>query len=67
MTKRDIFGKLSEGFDALRAQREGKLTLRTHKLEVRAAPTITAQQVVSTPEGNHEPDAHAHPRRPLPR
>ncbi len=53
MTKRDIFGELSEGFDALQAQREGKLTLRTHKVEARPVPTITAEEVVSTRESLH--------------
>jgi hypothetical protein len=28
-SKRDIFAELTEGFDALKAQGEGKLTLRT--------------------------------------
>jgi putative transcriptional regulator len=28
--KRDIFAELTEGFDALKQQREGKLTLRTN-------------------------------------
>ena len=27
--KRDIFAELTEGFDALKSEREGKLTLRT--------------------------------------
>jgi hypothetical protein len=31
--KRDIFAELVEGFDALEQQREGKITLRTFKVE----------------------------------
>ena len=27
--RRDIFAELTEGFDALKSEREGKLTLRT--------------------------------------
>jgi putative transcriptional regulator len=48
--KRDIFGELTEGFDALKSQREGKLTLRTFKVESKPAPDVSAQEVVSTRE-----------------
>ena len=44
--KRTLFAELSEGFDALKANREGKLTLRTHAVEKKAAPTVTAKQLV---------------------
>lgn len=33
-TKRNLFAELMEGVDAMKARREGKLTLRTHKLKV---------------------------------
>ncbi|WP_231752133.1 MULTISPECIES: hypothetical protein [unclassified Pseudomonas] len=33
MTKRDIFSELIEGFDDLAAAREGKRTLRNHRVE----------------------------------
>lgn len=36
-TKRNIFAELMEGMDAMKERREGKLTLRTHKV---SAPTI---------------------------
>lgn len=36
--KRDIFGELNEGFDALKDQRAGKFTLRTVKMEDKPAP-----------------------------
>ncbi len=49
-SKRDIFGELTEGFDALMSQREGKLTLRTFKLESKPAPDVSAQEVVNTRE-----------------
>lgn len=48
--KRDIFGELTEGFDALQRQREGKLTLRTFKVESKPAPDVSAQEVVNTRE-----------------
>ena len=44
--KRNLFVELSEGFDALKANREGKLTLRTHAVEKKTAPTVTAKQLV---------------------
>jgi len=43
--KRDIFAELTEGFDALKAEREGKLTLRTFKTEIKPAPLLSAQEV----------------------
>lgn len=51
--KRDIFAELTEGFDALKQQREGKLTLRTFKAASKPAPTLTAQDVVSVREQLH--------------
>jgi hypothetical protein len=33
-TKRKLFAELMEGVDAMRAQREGKVTLRTHRVLV---------------------------------
>lgn len=49
-SKRDIFEELTEGFDALKRQREGKLTLRTFKVESKPAPVVSAQEVVITRE-----------------
>lgn len=37
--KRDIFAELAEGFDALQQQRDGKLTLRTVRMQSRSART----------------------------
>ena len=37
--KRDLFEELSEGFDALEKEREGKITLRTDQLRQQPAPT----------------------------
>nr|WP_155442369.1 transcriptional regulator [Pseudoduganella ginsengisoli] len=45
--KRDIFAELVEGFDALEAEREGKKTLRRHKVEVREVAPVTPAELVS--------------------
>lgn len=42
---RNMFEELSEGFDALEKEREGKVTLRTHKVEQQPAPTISNQEI----------------------
>ncbi|MGV3573287.1 MAG: helix-turn-helix domain-containing protein [Ramlibacter sp.] len=47
---RNVFDELNEGFDALQGSREGKLTLRTVRLEEKPAPTITAGEVVEARE-----------------
>ena len=44
---RDLFAEISEGFDALSAARKGKRTLRTHKVELKATPTLTPAHLVS--------------------
>ena len=43
--KRDLFGELTEGFEALAASRKGKRTLRTHAIEYKPAPKITPQEL----------------------
>lgn len=48
--KRNVFAELSEGFDALKAQREGKVTLRSHAVEKRPAPSVTAKELVRVRE-----------------
>lgn len=50
MAKRDIFGELSEGFDALKSEREGKITLQTSELEVKDPVAITAAEIRSLRE-----------------
>lgn len=50
MKKRDIFGELTEGFDALKQSREGKVTLQTSELEVKDPVTITAAEIRSLRE-----------------
>jgi putative transcriptional regulator len=51
--KRDIFTELTEGFNALKQQREGKLTLRTFKVKSKPAPVLLPQDVVSVREQLH--------------
>lgn len=51
--RRDIFSELTEGFDALKSQREGKLTLRTFKVVNNPAPTLSPQDVVNVREQLH--------------
>ena len=46
MTKRNIFAEISEGFDALAAERQGKITLRRHAVETHPAPEVTAADLI---------------------
>lgn len=45
MTKRNIFGELMEGFDALDEARKGKVTLKRYKVENKPVPRMTAEAV----------------------
>lgn len=47
MTKRDIFAELTEGFEALKDQRDGKRTLRTHAVELKPEVEIQAAEIVT--------------------
>lgn len=51
--KRDIFAELVEGFDALEKQREGKITLRTFKVQSNPAPTLSPLDVLKVREQLH--------------
>ncbi|PPK74603.1 putative transcriptional regulator [Methylobacter tundripaludum] len=51
--KRNLFDELSEGFDALEEQRQGKLTLRTHDVEMKPAPELAAAELVALRERLH--------------
>ncbi|MGO8736482.1 MAG: helix-turn-helix domain-containing protein [Terriglobia bacterium] len=48
MTKRDIFGELIEGVEAMKSHREGKLTLRNFKAELAPLPRVDAQLIGDT-------------------
>jgi putative transcriptional regulator len=51
--KRNLFDELKEGFAALQDVREGKLTLRTHVVENKAAPVIAPEELFSLRESLH--------------
>jgi putative transcriptional regulator len=50
MKKRNLFNDIAEGFDALREERIGKRTLRTHAVEPRPVIEITAAELVALRE-----------------
>ena len=43
--KRNLFNELVEGFEALAEHRAGKRTLRTHVVEMKPVPRITAREL----------------------
>ncbi|UWF47295.1 transcriptional regulator [Pseudomonas sp. N3-W] len=45
--KRDIFTELMDGLEALADERQGKVTLRTHKVKLPKLVPITAEEVVA--------------------
>lgn len=51
--KRNLFDELSEGFEALAEQRQGKVTLRTHEVEVKPVPEVGAAELVALRERLH--------------
>jgi len=51
--KRNLFDELSEGFNALAEQRQGKRTLRTHDVEMKPAPELAAAELVALRERLH--------------
>lgn len=51
--KRNLFNELMQGMDDLEAQREGKITLRQHVVELAPAPDITADEVLALRERLH--------------
>ena len=48
MKKRKLFDELMEGLDAMKKHREGKITLRTHKVEVRPLPKVDSRLIRDT-------------------
>jgi len=48
-----LFAELMEGLDALAEHRQGKRTLRTHKVTLNPAPKITPAEVVAVREDMH--------------
>lgn len=48
MAKRDIFGELMEGLTAMKGHREGKLTLRSYKVEPAPLPKVDSKLIRDT-------------------
>ena len=48
MAKRGIFGELVEGVAAMKSHREGKLTLRSYKVEVAPLPKVDSKLIRDT-------------------
>ncbi|MBI1815234.1 MAG: helix-turn-helix domain-containing protein [Deltaproteobacteria bacterium] len=48
--KRNLFDELMTGVGAMRAHREGKVTLRTHQIEAKPLPRVSAALVRDTRE-----------------
>ena len=49
MKKRNLFAEINEGFEALKLEREGKMTLRKHIIEAKPA-----QDAVDTTQPNEQ-------------
>ncbi len=43
--KRNIFAELMEGIAAMKAQRNGKITLRSYRVEARALPEVKPKMI----------------------
>lgn len=48
--KRNPFNELMEGIDAMRQQREDKITLRSYEAELKPAPAVSADLIRDTRE-----------------
>ena len=48
MSKRNILGELMEGVAAMKDHREGKLTLRTYKIEATPLPKVDSKLIRDT-------------------
>lgn len=48
MAKRDVFGELMEGVAAMKSHREGKLTLRSYKVEPAPLPNVDSKLIRDT-------------------
>jgi putative transcriptional regulator len=48
MAKRDVFGELAEGVEAMKSRRQGKLTLRTYKVELSPLPKVDSKLLLDT-------------------
>lgn len=53
MKRRNLFAEITEGFDAFAEARAGKRTLRTHEVEAKPAPEVTAEELLALRERLH--------------
>ena len=53
MAKRNLFNELMEGVTAMKAQRGGKITLRSYKIEARALPDVKPRMIKQVRERFH--------------
>lgn len=45
--KRNLFNELSEGFEALKDERQGKVTLKQHNIETVKTPSVNSLDLVN--------------------
>jgi putative transcriptional regulator len=50
MKKRDLFSELSDGMSALKKERDGKLTLKKYKVQIKPTPEVTVHELTSLRE-----------------
>jgi len=50
LAKRNILGELMEGVAAMKSHREGKITLRSHKVEAKPLPKVDSKLIKETRE-----------------
>ena len=48
MAKRDIFGEVMEGVAAMKSHRQGKITLRSHKVDLAPLPEVDSKLLLDT-------------------
>ena len=53
MPKRDILSDLRKGIDAMKAHREGKITLRSYKVEAAPLPKVDSKLIRDTRKKLH--------------
>ncbi len=53
MKKRNLFGEIAEGFEALADERAGKRTLRTHEVSMKPTPEVSANELLALRERLH--------------
>jgi putative transcriptional regulator len=51
--KRNVFGELTEGVRAMRAHREGRITLRSHHVPALSLPSVNDRLIRTTRERLH--------------